>query len=389
MNVSTSAAVSIYIPCLREMAIDLGTTSSMLQISIITHLVGEFLGRFICGPLIDTYGIRRIIIPSITFSVVGYLGCFLSSTISIFLVMRFVQAIGASVIYIASVSIINTEFSGKEKSGIIGVLELYQPIAWILSPFVGSILSEIGSWRLLFLILMISHLIGLFVLFFYDGNKEEDEIKKGRKISVSKIVCDYGVVIKNSYFLIYALIPGLFAGGYMIFATNAPFICSEISCDNSTYVAIFQSIPLVFYILATFVYRAIVQNFSIKLAKKIGVVVYIIFGIYMSLLIVKHVPWTSDNLLALMCVQCFGSAFLVPVSVLKALQSSGKTSCVGASTVVVFRNIIMSLCIGLTAKFNEDITIIMGAVFMTVASAIVLFTARRIIKMRLLRKQGL
>ncbi len=386
MNVITSAAVSIYIPCLKQMAIDLDTTNAMLQISLITHLIGEFSGRFLYGPLIDSYGIRRITIPALVLSIFGHLGCFLSSSISIFLVMRFMQAFGASVIYIASIGIINDEFNEKEKSGIIGILELYQPIAWILSPFVGCIFSEIGTWRSSFLVLMFSQIIGLFVFIIYREKNIKESI---RKISASRIFCDYGSILRNSYFLIYALIPGLFAGGYMIFASNAPFICSRIFGNNSAAIALFQAIPLIFYVLATFAYRIIVQNFNITLAKKIGIAVYVIFGVYISLLLIGHTSWTAYHLLALMCVQCVGSAFLVPVSILKALQSTEHISCVGASTVVVFRNIIMSLCIAVSTKLSESITMVMGSVFMTVGTAIVLITARRIMKIRSLRKHAM
>lgn len=386
MNVVTSAAVSIYIPCLKQMAIDLDTTNSMLQISLITHLIGEFFGRFLCGPLIDSYGIRKITIPALIISILGHFGCFLSSSISMFLAMRFLQALGASVIYIASIGIINNDFAEKEKSGIISILELYQPIAWILSPFVGCILSEIASWRLSFIILMLLQIIGLIVFCNYHEKKHSGS---KRKFSVATVFCDYGSILRNSYFLIYALIPGLFAGGYMIFASNSPFICSRIFGNNSADVAIFQAIPLIFYVLATFAYRGIIQNFSIKLAKKIGIIVYIIFGVYISLLLIDGNTWKANHLLALMCVQCVGSAFLVPVSILKALQSSGSIACVGASTVVVFRNIIMSLCIAISTRLSESITMIMGSVFMTVGTAIVLITARRIMKIRSLKKHGI
>jgi DHA1 family bicyclomycin/chloramphenicol resistance-like MFS transporter len=385
MNVVTSAAVSIYIPCLKVMTADLNTTSAMLQTSIITHLIGEFVGRFFCGPLIATYSVRKILLPALVLSIFGHLGCFMSNSIAMFLVMRFIQATGASVIYVASVGIINAEFKEDDKSSIIGILELYQPLAWILSPFVGSILHEIGSWRLSFLLLMTLQLIGLVVFFAYQ-DKNENNLRK--KFSASKFFRDYKSVLRNSYFMIYALVPGLFSGGYMIFAANSPFMCSRIFSNSSVDIALFQAIPLMFYVLATFAYRSIVQNFGIKLSKRIGIGIYVVFGLYITLIIVEHVAWTANNLLALMCVQCVGSAFLVPVSVLKAIQSSGSIASVGASTVVVFRNIIMSLCIGISTKWSESITMIMGSVFMTVGTVLVLVLARRIIKIRFLRKHG-
>jgi Flp pilus assembly protein TadB len=88
-----------------------------------------------------------------------------------------------------------------------------------------------------------------------------------------------------------------------------------------------------------------------------------------------------------MCLQCAGSAFLVPISVLKALQSAHGSTCVGALTVVIFRNIIMSICISAAAKFNSSITTVMSCVFMTVATILVLIMMRKIIRTRANRRQ--
>ena len=377
MNVIASASVSIYIPCMKIMAVDFGTTNAMLQMSIVTNLVGEFLGRFFSGPLFNTYSNKKIVVNALCLSIFGHFGCCFSNSIEVFLFMRFIQALGSSVIYIASIGIINSDFDEQEKSSIIGVLELYQPIAWILSPFAGGILADIGSWRWSFATLMALQIIGLFVFLEYH---EKQQHKSTTKFTIRKFLNDYKIVLRNTYFLIYALIPGMFAGGYMIFASNAPFICSKVFEDNSLNIAMFQAIPLLFYILGMFIYRAIVRDFGIRPAKWVGVTIYIIFGAYITFLLAEHTTWTVNHLLALMCVQCVGSSFLVPVSVLKAIQSTGNTSYVGAATVVVFRNLIMSLCITASTHFSESITMIMGSVFMTVATALMLITARRIMK---------
>lgn len=384
LNIITSAAVNIYIPCMRQMALDFNVTKALMQTTIIAYLVGEFSGRLMCGPLIDIHGNKKIILISLMISILGHFGCMVAPTFEIFMAMRFMQAIGASVVYIISMNIVHEIFqTEEEKSNVVGILELYQPIAWILSPFVGSMLSACGSWRLSFLILLLSQFVGLL---FFSAYHEMVRRKLAHKYSVSKLLCNYRDVLKNSYFMIYALIPGFFAGGYMIFATSCPFICSQFFGDNSAEIAFFSAIPLVFYVAATFAYRATVRHFGMKIAKRIGTGIYIVFGLYLLYLALKSTEWTPSSLLSLMSIQCAGSAFLVPISVFKALQSSIHAGCVGTSTVIVFRNIIMSLCIAISAnintQFNGSITTIMACVLMTVSTVLVLIMTRRIIKNR-------
>ncbi len=381
MNVITSASVSIYIPSMKQMAIDLQTTSEMMQMTIVAHLIGEFFGRVFSGPLINFRGIKAIIIPALILSTIGHFGCSVSSGLPFFICMRFTQAVGASVIYVVSLSIINDLFNEKEKAGVVGLLELYQPVAWIISPFVGALFAEIGNWRLSFLFLMITQIFGL--IFFYSC-PEKKKVIPISKFSTKSLFKDYKIILKNSYFIIYALIPGLYAGGYMIFATSCPFIFADSSAD----VALFSAVPLLFYVCGTFVYRYIVRHYSLALSKRLGVGVYFAFGLYIYYLTFFKAQWSTFHLVSLMCVQCFGSAFLVPVSVLKALQSASEAASVGASTVVVFRNIIMSICISMSARFSGSVTTIMACVFMTVASVLMLIITRRVIKVRKRKRQS-
>ncbi|MDR1236174.1 MAG: MFS transporter [Holosporaceae bacterium] len=384
LNVLTSAAVSIYIPCLKQMAVDLKTTGAVMQMTIVAHLVGEFFGRALCGPIIEYHGNRMVILPSLLISIIGHFGCMIAESSPAFMVARFIQAIGSSVIYIVSQNIINETFDEKEKNGVVGILELHQPIAWILSPLVGSILAEISSWRVSFLLLALAQITGLLFFWKYPADKH---IKTLKTLSVSRFVRQYADVLKNSSFMIYALIPGLFSGGYMIFATGSTFICHEFFGDSSTGVAIFSIIPLFFYIIATFVYKAIVGKYGLGISRRIGTAIYSIFGIYIIYIAVHHSPWTPGMVLTLMCLQCAGSAFLVPISVLKALQSAHNSTCVGALTVVIFRNIIMSICISAVAKFNSSITAVMACVFIAVATVLVLITMRKIIRTRANRRR--
>lgn len=381
MNVMTSASVSIYIPSMKQMAIDLHTTNEMMQVTIVAHLIGEFFGRVLSGPLINFRGIKAIIIPALILSAIGHFGCCVSTGLSFFISMRFMQAIGASVIYVVSLSIINDLFNEKEKAGVVGLLELYQPVAWIISPFIGALFAEVGNWRLSFFVLMITQIVGLF--FFYSC-PEKKKIAPISSFSAEDLFHDYKVILKNSYFVVYALIPGLYAGGYMIFATGCPFIFADSSAD----IALFSAVPLLFYVCGTFVYRCIVHHYSLTLSKRIGVGIYFVFGLYICYLIFFQDQWRTFHLVSLMCVQCFGSAFLVPVSVLKALKSASEAASVGASTVVVFRNIIMSICISMSARFSGNVTTIMACVFMTVASVLMLIITRRVIKVRRKRRQN-
>lgn len=377
MNIMASSATNIYMPCIKYMASDLHTTTFMIQFSVVIHLLGELVGRIFCGPLIDQYGRRVVILPSAILSAVGHLGCYLSESIDFFIFMRIIQSFGSGVVYIVALSIISTNFSAYVKGKIISAFEMSQPVAWIISPILGGLLEPIGSWRIVFIVLFLSQ---LFIFAFTYFNLQEKLVKNTAHISLLKMVSSYKIVLRNAMFFVYSLVPGFTMSAYMIYASNVSFFATIFGIKETIQISLLQTFPLFFYIIATVAYRKIINNLGFKFARRVGATLYSTFVILLLLLLCDIFTFNIFVVVTIMCIQSLGSAFIIPVSVAKALQLFPHNTGICASTIAVFRSIILSCCISIAASFKGNIIMVIMCLSSTAIVVLILLILRRLLQ---------
>ncbi len=377
MNVISSAMVTIFIPGFASAAVDLSTTQNALQLTVVVHLIGEIIGRLLWGPLSDYVGQKNGLIPAVTVSIIGQAICCISTSVEMLIIARFIQAIGSGVVYVVSLNYIASHFDGVAKGQAYSMLEMYQPIANLTAPLLGSVLCMIGGWRFIFIFLVISQCIIRVMLSLY---MQEDK-PSNTKVSVSGILKGYISVIKNKKFVIYAVIPGFAVGCYMIYSAHAPEIYENIASVNannfaSLYIALIQSAPLIFNLFSTILYRSTVQKYGLKLSRRIGGALNTLFISVLILLITKVIPFNYWSIIIAMSIQNASSAFLVPVSVTGAMECSTEKTGILAASIVIFRNSIMSLCLVISA-INTNITLLFCELCLPAICVLILLYFRR------------
>lgn len=377
-----SASTSVYLPCLNTMARDLHTSASMIQMTIVCHLISELFGRFFCGPLIDIVGKKHVLMPALTISILGQICCACSTGIEMLICMRILQALGSGMLYIISMSIISENFRGKEMSKILSTFELSQPLAWIISPIIGDFVQ--GQWRYTFVILAVLQII-IKAIFWTCLNNDKMISNKKKNIKILEILGNYKKLLSNKLFVIYAMIPGFCMSGYMMFASNLPFFCLNNSVNIK--IVYLQILPLIFYILSSFLYRFVVNNLEIFVARVIGTIINSITAILLCFVFLNIFQFDIKILLIAICIQCIGSAFLVPVSVSKALEKSSVYAGSGASAVVMFRNIIMSVCLSISASLHNEIVFMFIAILIITGIILTLLFLRVLVKKKALLKK--
>ena len=379
MNVVASSMVTIFIPGFASAAADLHTTQGALQFTIVVHLIGEIIGRLLWGPLSDYIGQKRGLIPAVTLSIIGQIGCCIAPSIELLIVSRFIQAIGSGVVYVVSLNYIAYHFDGVAKNKAYSMLEMYQPIANLTAPFIGSLLCMLGGWRFIFIFLLLAQLTIRTMLKIYMQEDEPSDVKP----SVSLIMNGYLSVIKNKRFVIYAVIPGFAVGCYLIFSAHVPEIYGCISVGNNSqldalYIALIQSTTLVFNLFSTVLYRSAVQKYGLKTSRRIGGTLNSLFLFILVLLFSRVLPFNYWTIITAMVIQNASSAFLVPVSVTGAMESATEKTGILAASIVIFRNLIMSLCLTISSM-NAGIDSLVYELFIPAACVIVLLYFRRTI----------
>ena len=104
------------------------------------------------GSLGDRYGRRTIFILGIALFTVASVGCAFASGMSMLIVARAVQGIGAALLVPSSLAIIGAVFNDEERGKAIGTWAAYGAIAGAVGPVLGGWLVDTFSWRAIFVL---------------------------------------------------------------------------------------------------------------------------------------------------------------------------------------------------------------------------------------------
>lgn len=157
-----------YLPTLPEQAADFQASPSLVQLGLSATMWGLAAGQLFVGPLSDRTGRRKPLAWSLALFAASTFGAFAAQTIEVFLVMRFLEGLGASGGIVMSRSIAADRYTGKALGSFMGVMGAIQGIAPITAPLLGSLVAAAVGWRgifeLLFAIGVVLLAVTIFVL---------------------------------------------------------------------------------------------------------------------------------------------------------------------------------------------------------------------------------
>ncbi len=147
----TPLTIDMYLPAMPQLADDLGTGSSQVQLTLTAFFVGLAVGHLVAGPLSDTFGRRRPLLIGLIAYVVVSVGCALAPSIWALTGLRLLQALGVATGLVLSRAIVRDVYSGPELGRTFSRLMLVNGLAPILAPVIGAQLLRFTDWRGIFL----------------------------------------------------------------------------------------------------------------------------------------------------------------------------------------------------------------------------------------------
>lgn len=145
------------------------TPAQVSLISAVFTLPGLLITP-ILGILADKFGRKRIILPALLlFAFAGFLISFVND-FNLFLLLIFIQGIGAAPLGAFNVTLISDFFQGKERATALGYNGTILNLSTTIYPILGGLLAGFG-WRYPFLLPLLSFLVFFPILWFLKENK--------------------------------------------------------------------------------------------------------------------------------------------------------------------------------------------------------------------------
>lgn len=219
-------SLDMYLPALPIISSDMGTTASLVQLSLTSCLIGLASGQLIFGPISDINGRKKpLLITLAVYAIISIL-CVFQTNVWVFILLRFIQGFtGAAGIVIAR-AVVRDMHNGVELTKAFAFLALINGAAPILAPVSGGFILNFGSWKLVFFIIGIIGVL-LFVSVAW-WLKESLPVTERAEGSIFQVIKTFGDLIKNKVFMGVALTQALVMSSMFAYISGSPFVLQNI-----------------------------------------------------------------------------------------------------------------------------------------------------------------
>lgn len=190
-------------PAMLAITQDFGVSSNWAPSSMSFYLLGGACVAWLLGPLSDRLGRKKVLLFGVAFFIFTCLAILLTHTIESFLILRFLQGFGLSMISAVGYASVQESFGERDAIKVMALMANISLLAPLLGPVVGAFMIDHVSWHWGFIGIAFFAFLSWFGL----KAKMPETYQHVDKQPLSNIWHDYKAVYRNKNFL--ALTVGL------------------------------------------------------------------------------------------------------------------------------------------------------------------------------------
>lgn len=225
-------ATDMYIPAFPDVAAELGTTASRMQLTITAFFLGTASGQVVAGPLSDRMGRRIPLLIGITLCLLASIGCALAPTVDALLVLRVLQGIGGGFGMVLGRAVLIDMTDGPELFRIMNIMQGVGGVAPIVAPLLGGIILIVGQWREVFVVISAMSLISLIGVLFLIP--ESLPVSRRHSGGFRTFLRNCRTLLHRRIFVAYLLVNAFSAFALMAYVSASSFVVQEMLGFTST-----------------------------------------------------------------------------------------------------------------------------------------------------------
>lgn len=238
-------SIDMYLPGFSGIAKDLNTSVAKVSMSLSSYFIGISAGQLLYGPLLDRFGRKKPLFIGLLVYILASLGCVYVADIDMFILLRFIQAIGSCAATVASVAMVRDLFPVKDIPKVFSLLMLVLGLSPMLAPTIGGYVTEDYGWHTVFFILMC---MGIAILLAAQiGLPNSYKPDTSISLKPKPIISNFLKVLKEPQFYTYAFTGSIAFSGLFTYVAASPIIFMDIyHVDAKTYGWIFAFMSVSF-----------------------------------------------------------------------------------------------------------------------------------------------
>jgi DHA1 family bicyclomycin/chloramphenicol resistance-like MFS transporter len=343
-------ALDMYLPSLPTISANLNADTHEVQASLISFFAAMAVSQIVYGPLSDMFGRKRPLYAGLVLYGIGAIGCALSPSIEWLIAFRFLQGMGACSGVVISRAIVRDLYTGPAAAQLMSRLMLVFSVSPILAPLAGSMITAVGNWRVIFLVMVGAGALGLVVAIFF---LEETRLPAARsESSIASALSSYTTLLKDRYYLGLVLIASFGMSSYMIYVANSAFVLIDhYGLSPSLYSVVFSCNAVAFIGMS---------QMNGWLSRKIGLKKVIrgaVIGYSTMMVMLALVTSLGFDRLEVMAAFLFGGygflGMIIPTAAVLALEDHGRIAGTASAMMGTLQFVTSAIVVGIGGLFAD------------------------------------
>jgi DHA1 family bicyclomycin/chloramphenicol resistance-like MFS transporter len=220
-------ATDMYVPAFPQVAGELSTTATQVQLTLTTFFVGMALGQLIGGPVSDQRGRRIPLLTSVLIMTGASIVCAVAPTIAVMTLARLVQGFAGGWAMVIGRAVIVDLATGSRLVRVLNVIAAVGGIAPIVGPLLGGLILQLSHWRVSFWLVAA---LGLAMTVAVAAAVPESLPRERRHAGgLRQFVAAGRVVLGNREYVGYLLVAGAAMGALFAYVATSAFILQAIN----------------------------------------------------------------------------------------------------------------------------------------------------------------
>ncbi len=306
-NILSCMSIDVHLPFAPQIVTEFKTTDQIIQFLLAMSVFLTTTTPLVWGPFSDRMGRKALFIPACLLMIFGQIGCAMAPSISILMLARFFQCLGAGAFLTVSMAIVCDLYIDKERSRKLAIIEMSLPIGLMIAPILGAEISAWYGWRMCYWLLALAQSLLMFAFIVY--LPETLYIR-----STASLRSLFGSLVRIGCarnFLPYALLRALVNACYMVFIAHAPFLLINGMGLSIRQFALYQGTLPIIYGLGLICTRPVIKYYSNDILLRCGMTGLGLFGIVVALALKGIIPTTPITTFLIMAFSAFISGAIL------------------------------------------------------------------------------
>lgn len=221
----SQAMADIYLPSFPAMTQSLNASIQQIELTLTIFAFGYGISQLFYGPLSDAIGRKKPILLGLGLSVIGSAICWSAGNISILMLGRLCQALGAGAAVAIGGAVFRDLFSGSALSKYTSYSGIIFVIFLALAPVLGGYLQTYIGWRANFAFVTICACAAFCAFIFVPETNRYQALKNLHFATIKK---NFKTLIRSPLFIGYTICSLLAYGAILAWITTGPVLLQNM-----------------------------------------------------------------------------------------------------------------------------------------------------------------